>query len=129
MSPLLARDGQLLELALVVVDLDQQCLGERLQIRVGAIGDLVFTPDEMIIVIAPLEIVTVFVNFVAAIVAAGFYALRKFKQGGPLTRVLWRAYWLLPSDYLGLKATPPSPPTAGGVRLWKSNAAAISRIV
>ncbi len=71
---------------------------------------IVFTPDEMIIVIAPLGIVTVFVNFLVALLAATacFYALRKFKQGGPLTRVLWRAYWLLPSDYLGLKATPPS---------------------
>lgn len=71
---------------------------------------LLFTPDELMAVVMPLAILTLLVNFLAglAVAAFAFWALRKFKQGGALHRVVWRAYWILPSELFRLKATPPS---------------------
>jgi len=71
---------------------------------------LVFTPDELVAVVFPLAIGTMAANFLWGLLAAGlaFWSLRKFKQGGALHRVLWRAFWVLPSDLFRLKATPPS---------------------
>lgn len=71
---------------------------------------LVFTPDELIAVVAPLLICILVFNFLVGILVAGasLWALRKFKQGYSLSRLYWMAYWLLPSDVLRLKATPPS---------------------
>ena len=69
-----------------------------------------FTPDEAAVVIFPLMLVGVIANYaVGLLVAIGcVLALRRFKQGGTLARLLWRAYWVFPSDILSLKATPPS---------------------
>ena len=71
---------------------------------------IVFTPDELIVVIIPLGVMTIILNFVVglAAAAAAFWALRKIKQGGPLSRLVWRVYWVLPEGPLRLRATPPS---------------------
>ena len=71
---------------------------------------LVFTPDELAVVVAPLLICILVFNFLVGLVVAGtcLWALRKFKQGSSLSRLKWAAYWLLPSDVFRLKATTPS---------------------
>ena len=71
---------------------------------------LVFTPDELAVVVAPLLICILVFNFLVGLVVAGtcLWALRKFKQGSSLSRLKWATYWLLPSDVFRLKATPPS---------------------
>jgi conjugal transfer pilus assembly protein TraL len=70
----------------------------------------IFTPDELFVVVIPLAVGTVLANFlIGLIVATGvFMAIRKLKQGGGLHRLLWIAYWYVPSDVLRLKASPPS---------------------
>ena len=70
----------------------------------------IFTPDELIVVVVPLIVLTLVCNFVIGLVAAAicFWALRRLKRGGNLNRLLWNAYWLLPSSTFGLKKTPPS---------------------
>jgi conjugal transfer pilus assembly protein TraL len=70
----------------------------------------IFTPDELGVVIMPLGVGTVFFNFVIGLGAASaaFYALRKFKKGQGLHRLVRIAYWVLPSELLRFKATPPS---------------------
>lgn len=71
---------------------------------------LVFTPDELFVVVLPLMILTFVANFAIGLVVAmvAFMALRKFKKGAGLNRLFWVAYWLLPSDIFRLKATPSS---------------------
>ena len=71
---------------------------------------LVFTPDELVILVLPIAILTIVANFLIGLVVgmAGVWLLRKVKKGAGLSRLLWMAYWLLPSDAFGLKATPPS---------------------
>jgi conjugal transfer pilus assembly protein TraL len=71
---------------------------------------IVFTPDEAIAAIVPLAVLSALANFAIGLVgaAAAVLALRKFKEGGPLHRLLWRAYWLAPPGVLKTKATPPS---------------------
>ena len=71
---------------------------------------ILFTPDEFGFFLGPLVVVTSFSNFLYGLVAgfAGFVALRKLKEGGPLHRLMWRAYWILPSGLIKLKGTPPS---------------------
>ena len=70
----------------------------------------IFTPDELVVVVAPLIVLTLAANFLIGLMAGGaaFWALRRIKKGGNLNRVLWAAYWLLPSKTFGLKATPAS---------------------
>lgn len=70
----------------------------------------IFTPDELVVVVVPLTVVTVLSNFLIGMVVggAGFWILRRIKKGGRLHCVLWAAYWLLPSRIFGLKATPAS---------------------
>ena len=71
---------------------------------------LFFSADEAIVVIVPLIFMTFVANFLVGL-ALGFaclFGLRKFKQGGPLYRLVWRAYWLLPPGVLPLRRTPPS---------------------
>lgn len=70
----------------------------------------IFTPDELGVVIIPLGVGTVVANFVVGLIAAVvcFSALRKFKKGQGLHRLMLMAYWVLPSDLLKFKATPPS---------------------
>ena len=70
----------------------------------------IFTPDELISVVAPLAIGTVVFNFAIGLVVAlaVFLGLRKAKQGGGLHRLLWLAYWRLPGHLLRLKGSPPS---------------------
>ena len=69
-----------------------------------------FTADEALVVVLPLVLLTSFSNFPIGLLGAGMalFLLRKVKQGGPLSRLLWRAYWLLPEGLLRLRATPPS---------------------
>jgi len=70
----------------------------------------VFTPDELGVVIVPLGLLTVIVNFLVGLIVAlvCFWAFRKFKKGQGLHRLVCMAYWVLPSDILKFKATPPS---------------------
>ena len=70
----------------------------------------IFTPDELGVVLLPLGVLTVFANFLIGLVAAVgcFLALRKFKKGQGLHRLVLAAYWVLPSDILRFKATAPS---------------------
>ena len=70
----------------------------------------IFTLDELIIVVAPLAVFTLVVNFVVGIAvgAGAFWALRKIKKGGSLNRLLWSLFWILPSDVFSLKKTPAS---------------------
>ena len=70
----------------------------------------IFTPDELGVVLLPLGVLTVFSNFLMGLVAgiACFVAFRNFKKGQGLHRLTRMAYWVLPSDLLKLKATPPS---------------------
>lgn len=70
----------------------------------------VFTPDELLVVVAPLAICTVVLNFAVglAIGVLAFVGLRKLKQGGGLHRLLWVLYWYVPTDVLRLKGSPPS---------------------
>lgn len=70
----------------------------------------IFTPDELGVVILPLGVLTVMANFLVGLVAAvvAFTIFRKFKKGQGLHRLLLMAYWVLPSDILKFKATPPS---------------------
>lgn len=70
----------------------------------------IFTPDELGVVVVPLGVGTVLANFLVGMVAASFcfWALRKFKKGQGLHRLMRMAYWVLPSDLLKFKATPPS---------------------
>ena len=69
-----------------------------------------FTPDEAIAAIVPLACLSALTNFAIGLVAAfvAVLVLRKFKEGGPLHRLLWRAYWILPPGVLKTRATPPS---------------------
>ena len=71
---------------------------------------LIFTPDELVAVVAPLALCTVFINFAIGLVmaVAAFAGLRKLKRGGGLHRLLWRLYWHLPADVLRLRASPPT---------------------
>ena len=71
---------------------------------------LFFTPDEAIAAVFPLVIVGVLSSYPygLACAIAALLTLRKFKEGGPLSRLLWRAYWILPEGVIKLKATPPS---------------------
>jgi len=70
----------------------------------------IFTPDELVVVVVPLVAITVIANFLIGLVIAGccFWSLRRLKKGGNLNRLLWTAWWLLPSSVFGLKATPAS---------------------
>ena len=70
----------------------------------------IFTPDELGVVILPLCIGTILFNFLVGLGFAsfGFWAFRKFKKGQGLHRLMHMAYWILPSDILRLRATPPS---------------------
>ena len=70
----------------------------------------IFTPDELIVAVAPLALCTVFLNFAVglAVAVAAFAGLRKLKQGGGLHRLLWILYWHAPGDVLRLKGAPPS---------------------
>ena len=69
-----------------------------------------FTADEALVVVVPVVLLTVFVNFLVGLAGASLalFVLRKFKQGGSLSRLLWRAYWLLPEGIVPLRSTPPS---------------------
>jgi len=69
-----------------------------------------FTPDEAIAAIVPLAGLSALTNFAIGLVAAvaAVLMLRKFKEGGPLHRLVWRAYWILPPGILKTRATPPS---------------------
>lgn len=71
---------------------------------------LIFTPDELVAVVAPLALCTVLLNFAVGLVCAlaAFFGLRKLKQGGGLHRLLWTLYWHAPTDVLRLKGSPPS---------------------
>ncbi|NEX91220.1 type IV conjugative transfer system protein TraL [Caulobacter sp. 17J65-9] len=71
---------------------------------------LVFTADELMVIILPLVVCTVTLNFVIGLVAglSLLWLLRKFKQGSSLHRLLWAAYYALPSYIFRFKATPPS---------------------
>ena len=70
----------------------------------------IFTPDELIVVVGPLVVLTIVTNFlIGLLVGAGaFWTLRRLKRGGSLNGLLRAAYWLLPSTTFGLKRTPPS---------------------
>src|SRR2546423_1666994 len=70
----------------------------------------IFTPDELVAVVAPLAVLTLVANFVFGIAAGAgaFWLLRRLKKGGTLSKLMWAAYWLLPSRTFGLKRTPPS---------------------
>lgn len=70
----------------------------------------IFTPDELVVVVAPLVVLTIVSNFLVGLIVAalGFWVLRRLKKGGNLNRLLWEAFWLLPSSTFGLKKTPPS---------------------
>ncbi len=70
----------------------------------------IFTPDELVVVVLPLVVLTIVANFLVGLIAGAvmFMALRKLKKGGNLNRILWVGYWLLPTDMMGLKKTPPS---------------------
>lgn len=70
----------------------------------------VFTPDELVVVVVPLGILTVFANFLIGLIVAfgAFWLFRRLKKGGSLTRLLWLMFWLLPFEVLGLKKTPPA---------------------
>lgn len=70
----------------------------------------IFTPDELAVVIVPLGVLTVIANFLVGLIVAlvGFWLFRKFKKGQGLHRLMRMAYWVLPSDILKFKATPPS---------------------
>jgi conjugal transfer pilus assembly protein TraL len=70
----------------------------------------IFTPDELIVVVVPLGLLTVLVNFVVGLLVgfACFWALRRLKKGGSLTKLLWLMFWLLPYEVVGLKKTPPA---------------------
>jgi conjugal transfer pilus assembly protein TraL len=70
----------------------------------------IFTPDELVVVIVPLLILTIISHFFVALMVSSlaFWSLRRLKRGGGLNRLIWDAYWLLPSSIFGLKATPPS---------------------
>jgi len=70
----------------------------------------IFTVDELVAVVAPLAVLTLVMNFVVGLVAGAgaFWLLRRLKKGGSLSRLVWAAYWLLPSQTFGLKRTPPS---------------------
>ena len=54
---------------------------------------LVFTPDELAVVVAPLLICILVFNFLVGLIVAGtcLWALRKFKQGSSLSRLKWAA--------------------------------------
>jgi len=69
-----------------------------------------FTPDEAAAAIVPLACLSALTNFAVGLAgaAAAVLMLRRFKEGGPLHRLLWRAYWILPSGVLKTRATPPS---------------------
>jgi conjugal transfer pilus assembly protein TraL len=69
-----------------------------------------FTADEGLALVVPAALLTLFSNFLVGLLLGGacVIALRRFKQGGPLTRLLWRLYWITPSALLGLRATPAS---------------------
>ena len=71
---------------------------------------LIFTADELMVVVAPLLVCIILFNFLVGLVVAALalWILRQFKRGGSLNRLKWRAYWILPSDAFRLKATPPS---------------------
>lgn len=70
----------------------------------------IFTPDELGVVLLPLGVLTVMANFLVGLVTAlvCFWAFRKFKKGQGLHRLMLMAYWVLPSDVLRFRATPPS---------------------
>ena len=70
----------------------------------------IFTPDELVAVVAPLAVLTLTMNFVVGLGAGAgaFWLLRRLKKGGSLSKLMWAAYWLLPSRTFGLKKTPPS---------------------
>ncbi|OYW83531.1 MAG: type IV conjugative transfer system protein TraL [Asticcacaulis sp. 32-58-5] len=70
----------------------------------------VFTPDELVVVVVPLGILTIIANFLIGLIVAfgAFWLFRRLKKGGSLTRLLWLMFWLLPFEVLGLKKTPPA---------------------
>lgn len=70
----------------------------------------IFTPDELVAVVAPLAVLTICMNFIVGLAAGAgaFWLLRRLKKGGTLSKLMWAAYWLLPSRTFGLKRTPPS---------------------
>lgn len=71
---------------------------------------LVFTADELAVIIVPLLAFTLTINFVIGLVAglSLLWLLRKFKQGASLHRLIWAAYYALPIHVFRFKATPPS---------------------
>ena len=70
----------------------------------------IFTADELIVVVVPLLILTVLTNFLVGLIAAfaGFALLRKIKRGGNLNRLIWKLYWLMPSEVFSIKVLPRS---------------------
>lgn len=70
----------------------------------------IFTPDELVVVVVPLGILTIVANFLIGLIAGltAFWLLRRLKKGGSLTRLLWLMFWILPYEVMGLKKTPPA---------------------
>ena len=70
----------------------------------------IFTIDELIVVVVPLLVLTVLTNFLVGLMAgfAGFGLLRKIKKGGSLNRLIWKLYWLMPTEVFSIKALPRS---------------------
>jgi conjugal transfer pilus assembly protein TraL len=70
----------------------------------------IFTLDELIVSVGPIVVLMITVNFVVglAVGASAFWLLRKIKKGGNLNRLLWHAYWLMPSEVFSLKQMPAS---------------------
>lgn len=69
-----------------------------------------FTADEFAAILLPTAIVGIFGSILGGMAAgaASLWCLRKLKSGGPLSRVIWRMYWLFPPNVSRTKATPPS---------------------
>lgn len=71
---------------------------------------IVFTGDELAVVVIPLMVLTVTLNFIVGLMVGGIalWLLRKFKQNSSLHRMKWAAYYALPVYIFRFKATPPS---------------------
>ena len=71
---------------------------------------LIFTIDEGLAILVPLLTGLLLANFFIGLVLGFvcFATLRKMKQGGSLYMLLWKLYWILPTEVMRLKKMPRS---------------------